>query len=155
MAMGQNIIFDPSREELAVADAVLAVSVGYHHNHNHDPSRILIPSSTKSEPRRDQAELRLLSIRTIDPPSRLTQPGLPDSVNSATGGGGGGGGGGGTGGGRDGKGKDDNVDNDDGVWRPPVGGMKRGLVGRVVGMVLGKGGVGEEVMAGLGGVDIG
>jgi len=41
------------------------------------------------------------------------------------------------------------------VWRPPRGGMKRGLIGQVVEMCLKKGGVGEEVLAGLEGVDVG
>jgi len=42
---------------------------------------------------------------------------------------------------------------EEGVWRPPRGGMKRGLVSRVVKMVCEKGGVGEEVLDGLEGLD--
>ena len=50
MAVASNIIFDPSREELAVAECVLAVTVG-----------------------------TVLAVRTIDPPSRLTPPGGKDA----------------------------------------------------------------------------
>ena len=38
----------------------------------------------------------------------------------------------------------------EGVWRPRKGGMKRGVVGRMVRMCVEGGGVGEEVLAGLG-----
>lgn len=39
---------------------------------------------------------------------------------------------------------------EDGVWRPQRGGMKRGVLGRMVRMCVEGGGVGEEVLAGLG-----
>lgn len=52
ISVGENIFFDASREELAVADAVLAITVG-------TPP----PPSTG---------LNLLAVRTIDPPSRLS-----------------------------------------------------------------------------------
>jgi exosome complex component RRP42 len=130
MLVGLNIIFDPTKEELSVADAVLAVS---------------LTSSSLAEDA-GITRLRVLSIRTIDPPSRLTTAGIPDALNTATGGavtvkqeeqGG-------------------KVDGEEpGVWRPPRGGMKRGLIGKVVEMCLKKGGVGEEVLAGLEGVDVG
>ena len=42
-----------------------------------------------------------------------------------------------------------------GVWTPRRGGMPRALLKRVLEMVLGRGGVGEEVVAGLEGVDVG
>ena len=60
MAIGENIIFDPCKEELAVADAVLAVAC--------------IGSGLPP------AGARIISIRTIDPPSHLTPPGVPDSM---------------------------------------------------------------------------
>ena len=128
MAIGPNILFDPTREELTVADAVLAVSI----------TTSLATTTDTSD------SLQLLSIRTIDPPSRLTTSGIPDAFNSATGGGQGGE-----------KDVGQREGDQEGVWRPPRGGMKRGLVGRIMGLVFGKGGVGEEVLAGLEGVDVG
>ena len=122
--MGPNIFFDPTREELAVADAVLAVSL----------------TTCPFINSKDKAALQLLSLRTIDPPSRLTSPGVPDKLNPATG-------------------AVKTVGNGDadeeGVWRPPRGGMKRELVGRVLEACLEKEGAGEEVMAGLAAVDLG
>lgn len=50
IAVGSNIFFDPSREELAVADAVLAVTV----------------TNTAV------SEVRVQGVRTIDPPARLS-----------------------------------------------------------------------------------
>ncbi|OQD81143.1 hypothetical protein PENANT_c029G01839 [Penicillium antarcticum] len=126
ISVGENIIFDPNREEIAVADAVLAISV------------------TRTG---DSDVLKLLSIRTIDPPSRLTNPGIPNSenvnmlgatasgesalLNPATG--------------------EDEVSR---VWRPRRGGVKRSVIARMVKAVLGKGGVGEEVLEGLEGVEV-
>ncbi|KAJ6126906.1 hypothetical protein N7523_002518 [Penicillium sp. IBT 18751x] len=124
ISVGDNVIFDPNREEIAVADAVLAISV------------------TRGE----GEGLKLLSIRTIDPPSRLTQPGIPNSENvnmlgatpaeeivltQATG--------------------EEEVS---GVWRPRRGGVKRSVVANMVRTVLKKGGVGEEVLEGLEGVEV-
>ncbi|KAJ5759552.1 hypothetical protein N7520_006708 [Penicillium odoratum] len=128
ISVGENVIFDPSREEIAVADAVLAIS---------------ITRDTESR------GLKLLSIRTIDPPSRLTQPGVPNSENSnmlaataptesvavlnpAAG--------------------EAEVP---GVWRPRRGGIKRSVISRMIKTVLKEGGVGEEVLEGLEGVHVG
>ncbi|KAI7592791.1 hypothetical protein D0869_02805 [Hortaea werneckii] len=160
-----TILFDPSREELAVADAVVAISLG------------VLPT--------DLQKLSLLALRTIDPPSRLTAAGVPDRLNTTTpssapttstvnsaaasGGntsaeapgqdvaalkekvrGGGGGGGGGT--------ATDGGDGKDNVWYPPRGGVKRGSLGRMVRLCIdgdGDGmtkGVGWEVLEGLAGV---
>ena len=60
MAVGQNVIFDPCQEELVIVDVVLAVAC------------------TSSQP----TGARIVSIRTIDPPSYLTPPGIPNSMNS-------------------------------------------------------------------------
>ncbi|KAL8940528.1 MAG: hypothetical protein Q9211_002231 [Gyalolechia sp. 1 TL-2023] len=110
ISVGENIFFDPSREELAVADAVCAVTVGTTPN----------PQSGH----KNQAEgsgLRLLSLRTIDPPARLA------AAASAT-----------------------TEDEDDpGLWKPARGGMKRAIIAKMVKMILEPGGVGEEVMKGL------
>jgi len=124
ISVGDNVIFDPNREEIAVADAVLALSI------------------TRDE----SGGLKLLSIRTIDPPSRLTQPAIPSSENvnmmgatpaeeiimSQTTG-------------------EEEVP---GVWRPRRGGVKRSVVANMVRTVLKKGGVGEEVLEGLDGVEV-
>ena len=40
---------------------------------------------------------------------------------------------------------------EEGVWKPRKGGVKRGVLGRMVRMCVERGGVGEEVLAGLGG----
>ncbi|KAJ5220960.1 uncharacterized protein N7469_009847 [Penicillium citrinum] len=127
VSVGENVIFDPSREEIAVADAVLAISV------------------TRDT---EAGNLKLLSIRTIDPPSRLTQPAVPNSenvnmlgatpstddvavLNPATG--------------------EEEVP---GVWRPRRGGLKRSVIAHMIKTVLKKGGVGEEVLEGLEGVEV-
>lgn len=91
--------------------------------------------------------LRLLSVRTIDPPSRLTPPGVPNFLNTATGG---------------------HADvssaeatsaagevEAEGVWHAPRGGAKRKLVSRMVAAALAEGGVADEVLDGLEGVEVG
>ncbi|KAL4938682.1 hypothetical protein BDV06DRAFT_231596 [Aspergillus oleicola] len=126
ISVSQNIIFDPTREEIAVADAVLALSI------THDTA---------------SGRLKLLSIRTIDPPSRLTQPGVPNSENVATVG-------------NTAVAEESAILNPStgeeevpGVWRPRRGGVKRGTIARMVKMVIERGGVGEEVLEGLEGVE--
>ncbi|QSS66173.1 hypothetical protein I7I51_07026, partial [Histoplasma capsulatum] len=71
ISVGDNIIFDPSREEIAVAEAVLAVSIGR-------------DTATTQDESTANNTLKLLSIRTIDPPSRITNPGVQNSENAAT-----------------------------------------------------------------------
>ncbi len=61
MTVNSNIIFDPSHSELAVADAVLALSV--HFPHASDP----------------QTPPAILAIRTIETPARDTMRGVPAS----------------------------------------------------------------------------
>lgn len=126
ISVGENVIFDPNREEIAVADAVLAISVT-----------------------RDGAagNLKLLSIRTVDPPSRLTQPAVPNSENASVHG-------------AVAPSEDVAVLNPAtgeevaGVWRPRRGGLKRAVIANMVKTVLKKGGVGEEVLEGLEGVEV-
>ena len=67
MAVGSNVIFDPSREELAVADGVFAVSVA-------ESKTSMSDSPVASEP-----TLRICSVRTIDTPARDTMKGVPMS----------------------------------------------------------------------------
>ncbi|KAF1911695.1 3' exoribonuclease family, domain 1-domain-containing protein [Ampelomyces quisqualis] len=127
MAVDQNIIFDPCAEELAVADAVLAIAC------------TCVPAATSSS--------RIVSIRSIDPPSHLTPPGIPNTMNSATGG-------------TAPKTSADALTQREllaasGVWSPPRGGMKRGLISRISKMVVEQGGIAEEVVGGLAGIEVG
>ncbi|KAE8335648.1 hypothetical protein BDV24DRAFT_143358 [Aspergillus arachidicola] len=128
VSVGENIIFDPDREEIAVADTVLAVSI------------------TRDS---DSDSLKLVSIRTIDPPSRLTQPGVPNSENVTTLGS--------TAAAEEAAILNPSTGEEEvpGVWRPRRGGVKRSTVARIVKLVLEKGGVGEEVLKGLEGVQVG
>ncbi|KAI1093429.1 ribosomal protein S5 domain 2-type protein [Rostrohypoxylon terebratum] len=141
MAVGDNIIFDPSKEELAVADSALAVSVG-------ERSPLEDESMDVDGEVGDSSQLRLLSVRTIDPPSRLTAPGVPNAVNAAA------------------WAKDADTamdpgaraaetDNVEGVWKAPRGGAKVAVLGAMVQKVLEKGGAADEVLEGLDTVDLG
>lgn len=125
MSIGSNFIFDPSKEELAVAETVFAVSAGKSAGTDH----------------KERENLRLLSLRTVDPPSRLSPPGLPNALNHIA------------------MGTAPLTSSeafaaresiqDNGVWNPPRGGMKRQVVGQIIKAVLEPGGVAEEVMEGL------
>ncbi|CAK4032839.1 Exosome complex component RRP42 [Lecanosticta acicola] len=121
MTVRENILFDPSKEELAVADAVVAVSTA----------------------QGKDGSLQMVALRTIDPPSRLTAAGVPDRINSTAGG---------------------SVSPDEAwklrekdagqtVWRPPRGGIGRALMSRVIKAVVETGGIAQEVMDGLQGVE--
>jgi exosome complex component RRP42 len=116
IVVGDNIIYDPSKEELAVADAVVAVSVGL--------------------PKDNSNGFRVLSMRTVDSPSHLTTPGIPNSLNNATG-----------------ATRDDvlarEAISEDGVWKPPRGGLKRVLMGRIMTELLSSTGVVRDIMEGL------
>jgi exosome complex component RRP42 len=138
MAVGDNVIFDPSKEELVVAEVVLAVSVGERSTVASDTDTEVMDIDSK--PVRD---LRLLSVRTIDPPSRLTPPGVPNFLNTATGGLAAGS-----------AQQSENVETE-GVWQPPRGGAKRKMIAAMIQQVLAEGGVGEEVLDGLDAVDLG
>ncbi|KAF2172270.1 hypothetical protein M409DRAFT_49992 [Zasmidium cellare ATCC 36951] len=121
MTVGQNILFDPSTDEIAVADAVVAVSA--------------------AQDGKDGG-LKMVALRTIDPPSRLTSAGVPLAANTTAGGG---------------LSAEETLrlrEKDAGatVWRPPRGGVGRAVLGRMIQRVVEKGGVGEEVLEGLRGV---
>lgn len=140
MTVGDSILFDPTSEELAVANAVLAVSVGASETAHSPAAAAATPPS-----------LRLLAIRTIDPPSRLTAPGTPYNPNA--------------------KAKQQPAGSSTsretrtpsrlpeteavyGVWRAPRGGARVALLAAMTQRVLEKGGVAEEVFAGLGAVEV-
>ncbi|EGO56601.1 hypothetical protein NEUTE1DRAFT_65272 [Neurospora tetrasperma FGSC 2508] len=157
MAVGNNIIFDPSKEELAVADVALAVSVG----ESSSSTTTTTTSTTSSKPTAmdiDTEEtkghnLRLLSVRTIDPPSRLTPPGIPNASNSAYGA---------NAGAKDTEKKKQQQEQArtaeseavEGVWKAPRGGAKTLVMATMVQKVLEKGGVADEVLDALDGVDL-
>lgn len=138
MSVQDSIIFDPSKEELAVAEVVLAISVA---------EKATVASKTDADAMdvdfKVARELTLLSVRTIDPPSRLTPPGVPNFLNTATGG--------------TAAGSSQQVENleTEGVWQPPRGGAKRKVIAAMIRKVLEKGGVAEEVLHGLDAVDLG
>lgn len=126
MAVKENIIFDPSREELAVADVILAVSVS---------------GASRKEDQVDRSRnLRLLAVRTIDPPSRITHPSLPNVTDVATGG-------------SATTIEETNTKTEvldiEGVWQPHRGGTSRKLISAMIHQVLEAGGVAEEVLDGL------
>ncbi|KAL2135237.1 hypothetical protein VTI74DRAFT_9329 [Chaetomium olivicolor] len=143
MAVGNNIIFDPSKEELAVADVALAVSVTGSSGASH--------AETEDEAAEAGRNLRLLSIRTIDPPSRLTPPGVPNATNTAYGAANGANGGAQ----RMLEARTAETEAVEGVWKAPRGGAKRMVLGALVQKVLEKGGVVDEVLDALEGVDLG
>ena len=126
MSVGENVIFDPSKEELAVADAVVAISA--------------------IQTQHSSGSLKMVALRTIDPPSRLTAAGVPDSLNTTAGAGG-------------------NMphaeamasrekDRANAVWRPPRGGVRRAVLMKMIKIATEATGVGEEVMQGLAGVEL-
>lgn len=150
IGVGGNIIFDPAKEELAVAESALAVSVA----ETKGPKSAGGPQQQGSgmdldTPGRD---LKLLGIRTIDPPSRLTAPGVPNSANVATA--------------MAGPGATPSKQQQqqvapmpgtqpiEGVWRPPLGGTKLAMLDMMIAKVLEKGGIADEVLDGIDGVDL-
>lgn len=132
-----NVIFDPSKEELAVAETALAISV----------SEVKQQKGSGEMDVDSGRQLQLLSMRTVDPPSRLTPPGVPNSENVATNG---------AAAGPTGK---QNTSSDghqhvEGVWKAPIGGTKFAILEGIIDAVLEKGGVVDEVLDGLDGVDL-
>ena len=131
-----KIFFDPSREEITVADALLAVSLG---------SSTILHADGQALPSRS---FSLLSVRTIDAPAQMTTMGVKDSENPATIG---------TSGSVDAKDvggteatlKVAGGEKVEGVWRPRRGGMPRTLVSKVIGLCVAEGGPAGEVLAGL------
>ncbi|KAI1083801.1 ribosomal protein S5 domain 2-type protein [Whalleya microplaca] len=144
MAVGDNIIFDPSKEELAVADSALAVSVGEASQSAEDPEGAMDVDGEA----RTSRNLRLLSVRTVDPPSRLTAPGIPNSENAVAWGQGGSAS-------KDPGARTTETDTVEGVWKAPRGGAKIAVLSIIVQKVLEKGGVADEVLEGLQGVELG
>jgi exosome complex component RRP42 len=144
VVVGDNIIFDPSKEELAVAESALAVSVAEtRKSSNGDDGEGMAVDGA-------ERELKLLSIRMIDPPSRLTPPGVPNTANVSTGSG------------ADTPSKQpqptqvqrNSDQREQGVWKAPLGGTKFAVLDGIIQAVLAKGGVAHEVLDGLEGVEL-
>ncbi|TEY63785.1 hypothetical protein BOTCAL_0151g00320 [Botryotinia calthae] len=131
ISVGDNIIFDPSKEELTVAEAVLAITIGERRRKDGD-----VDMDSSSE-----RDLRLLAVRTVDLPARLTAPGVPNAMNTATGGA--------TAETTDLASIQRETMNERGVWQPLRGGIKRKLVATIIAKVMERGGVAEEVLDGL------
>ncbi|KAL7788496.1 arginine-tRNA-protein transferase [Trichoderma afarasin] len=123
-------------EELAVADSALAVSLCEVRTQR-EQGGMEVDSGR---------ELRLVSMRTIDPPSRLTPPGVPSTANLAA------------------SGTSDTTQQkqqqraeehpQEGVWKAPLGGTRFAVLDSIMQAVLEKGGVADEVLDGLEGVDL-
>ena len=145
-----TILLDPTRTELAVADAIIAVSLGILSSPSTDTP------STQSPTSKPKLSLSITSLRTLDPLSRDTFPGFPADVadpssaipslshhdpptkatitttpskskpssTSAT------------------PNAKANVDDHQagGIWRPKVGGVRRGLFGQIAGFLAGSDG---------------
>ena len=140
MAVGNNIIFDPSKEELAVADVALAVSVGEGLS-----SAVKGADFDAMETEEAGRNLRLLSVRTIDPPSRLTPPGVPNATNTAYGA---------ATNQKQPEARAAESEAVEGVWKAPRGGAKPLVMAALVVKVLEKGGVADEVLDALEAVDL-
>ena len=141
-AVGDNILFDPSKEELAVADVAVAISLAE------------APATRRSEKMPvdfSGRNLRLLSIRVIDPPSRLTPSSSSDVATAAA----------------DGsmtttKSVPDSrpearvADSEavDGVWKAPRGGTRVAVLSAIIQKVLERGGVADEVVDALDAVEL-
>ncbi|KAK0878889.1 Exosome complex component rrp42 [Friedmanniomyces endolithicus] len=126
------LVMSVAPDELAVADAVVALSV-----------------TSTSTTDADALPLKLVALRTLDPPSRLTAGGVPNVLSTTSTTGTASTGTTGTGGVLAIREKDQGQS----VWRPPRGEFKRAVVGRMIKAVVEKGGVGMEFMAGLAGVE--
>ncbi|OIW27176.1 hypothetical protein CONLIGDRAFT_579079 [Coniochaeta ligniaria NRRL 30616] len=148
MAVGSNIIFDPAKEELAVADVALAVSVG---------EAVAGSLSSRTGSKKMEIDtgigggrnLRLLSVRTIDPPSRLTPPGVPNEKNTAYGAAAV------TAAQKQPEARTVETESVEGVWKAPRGGAKVLVMAALVDKCLEKGGVADEVFDALEAVDLG
>jgi exosome complex component RRP42 len=131
IAVGDSIIFDPSRDELAVAESALAVSVAESRRGDGVKAEAMDVDGSIGR------ELRLLAVRMVDPPSRLTAPGVPSDPPAETS--------------KQGLQSKGAVD---GVWKAPLGGTKFAVLDLIIEAVLAKGGVADEVLDGLEGVEL-
>ncbi|TLD25182.1 hypothetical protein PspLS_06029 [Pyricularia sp. CBS 133598] len=153
-AVGDNIIFDPSKEELAVADVAIAISITEAAaTAANAPEDMEVDSGAVKPLSVGARNLRLLSIRVIDPPSRLTPSGAADDTaidvaatntttapaltpQKQT------------------EARNTDTEAVEGVWKPPRGGTKLAVMNAIVQKVLEKGGVADEVLDALKDVEL-
>lgn len=136
VTVGDNIIFDPAKEELAVAETALAVSVSeVRRQKQPKQDQKLRKAGAEAQSR----ELRLLSLRTIDPPSRLTPPGAPNGGGTVA---------------AQRQPQEEEEGPAEGVWKAPLGGTKLAVLDGILQSVLEKGGIMDEVLDGLAGVNL-
>lgn len=122
------MLVDPGWEEIAVAEGLVVVVV------------IASPAAASAASDEDGGVgVRVLGVRTLDPPARGTGVGTLEGGTI----------------GIEALGERDREAAGTGCWRPPRGGLTRGTLAKVMEMVLEKGGVGEEVLEGLGRVEVG
>lgn len=165
MAVGNNIIFDPAKEELAVADVALAVSVGEAAAAGSASPSLSLSRAGSRKMEVDAGiggvssggggggrNLRLLSVRTIDPPSRLTPPGVPNEKNTAYGAAAAAAVNAGQ---KQPEARTVETESVEGVWKAPRGGAKVLVMAALVDKCLERGGVADEVFDALEAVDLG
>jgi exosome complex component RRP42 len=116
-----------------VAETALAVSVSEIRKRQADSGAMDVDAAGR--------QLRLVSVRTIDPPSRLTPPGVPSTGNAA-------------GNVAALKQRDTENQQEDGIWRAPLGGTKFAVIDGIIQAALQKGGLADEVLDGLDGVEL-
>ena len=145
-AVGENIFFDPSGEELAVADAVVAVTVAglggeMVRRRRRRKGKGGIEGKDDRKGGREEKEeeeekgLKVVAVRMVDPPARLSSATTATTTEVGEGA----------------MAAAEEAGEDEGVWRPRRGGVSRTLLKRMVGMCVESGGVGEEVLHGLSG----
>ena len=132
-----TILLDPTRPELAVADCIVALSLGILSSPFSTSAAQQPPPPHHRTPPQPQDTLRfsITSLRTLDPPARDTFPGSADAA-----------------GGPSTHAQNATVATDEvppaGVWRPKAGGVRPGLFGECVRAVTGSGETGTGAAAG-------
>lgn len=119
VTVGSNVFFDPTREEIMVADSLYAISVAVDEN---------------------SGAHTLVSMQSLDAPSRTSPLGIPASMSAS---------GDGTRAKHDDIIAAREANDDETVWTPPRGGLKPQLLSTILKKTLGPGGVAEEILASL------
>lgn len=119
-AVGEKtVLFDPTREELAVADCIVALSLA-----------VAVVLQQQQHQQIQSVTATITSLRTLDLPARDTFPGVPDSTSTEPGSGT--------------STTTNTTESIPGVWRPKLGGVKKGLFGKIIRSVLRGDGGGDD-----------